>query len=221
MVSVNLRLPFSPCSVPLVDAQDHRAALFVRVAGDGRIQSRPLPSRRIQHQHRRRSPCGCAGAPSPRSASRPSAWSCPCAGCRRYRRTRYSTPSCNTRLIHRVARGAGHRRNNRPLRPTSAFSSVDFPTFGRPMIATLIGSRLRAGSAPPASALGKIARHVLQQIVEPDPMLGGNRETDPGSRASGIRAPDPRAPWCRSCSPPASRACQASAASSPDRDRRP
>ena len=42
------------------------------------------------------------------------------------------------RFVHGVARGAGDGRDDGAFRPVRAFSSVDLPTLGRPMIATLM-----------------------------------------------------------------------------------
>ena len=62
--------------------------------------------------------------------------------------------------------------------PDSALSSVDLPTFGRPMIATLIraGRRVRLAALFRSSLDGKFARHVVEQCLHADAVLGRNGE---------------------------------------------
>ena len=56
--------------------------------------------------------------------------------------------------------------------PVSAFSSVDLPTLGRPMMATLMAG---ASSARRLVGIpGEAGGHVVEQRVDADAVLGGN-----------------------------------------------
>ena len=82
--------------------------------------------------------------------------------------------------------------------PVSAFSSVDLPTFGRPMIATLIALGLRRLPLL-GRALPDAGQHVIQQRVDPRPVLRRHRETRPESPARKTRSPARTAPPCPPC----------------------
>ncbi len=89
----------------------------------------------------------------------------------------YSVPLWVTRSSteSRVVPATGETIDRSP--PVSAFSSVDLPTFGRPMIATLI-----AGVSGSASTKGKACGHVLQQVFHADIVFRRNREISPHSQ---------------------------------------
>ena len=80
----------------------------------------------------------------------------------------YSTPSCTTvsSTASRVVPAIGETIA-RSL-PVSVLSSVDLPTFGRPMIATL----MPAASPRGAFRVREFGGHVVQQRVHPDAVLG-------------------------------------------------
>ena len=51
-------------------------------------------------------------------------------------------------------------------RPASAFSSVDFPAFGGPTMATSNPSRMRSATVAPAASRAKVAEHGVDQVED-------------------------------------------------------
>ena len=87
----------------------------------------------------------------------------------------YSVPSCMTlsSTESRVVPAMGETMARSS--PVSALSSVDLPTLGRPMMATLMPAGRRASPAP-AFAAREAGGHVVEQRVHADAVLGGDGE---------------------------------------------
>ena len=163
-----------PCDlVPLVDADDQPASAFVRVAGDGGIEPDHALGG-IQHQqhhvrhadvaarhhdaqllrHRLVLPLRRMPAVSMKTYSVPS---------------RVTVSSTASRVVPAI--GETMARSC----PVSAFSRVDLPTFGRPMMATLMSSGF--GGASSAASVARNARgHMVEQGVDADAVLRRDRE---------------------------------------------
>ena len=108
--------------VPFIHAQDHRAAFFMRVAGDGGVQ-RQHSFARIHHQQRDiRHAQMCRRAITTLSFSAISLV-LPLRRMPAVSTNTYSMPSCDHAFIHGIARGSGDRRNNGALRSRPAHSA--------------------------------------------------------------------------------------------------
>ena len=122
-----------------------------------------------------------------------------------------SRPVALDGFIHRIARRAGDRRNDRAILAGQRVQQRRFADIRPPDDGDLDAARLRRSSA--ASSTGKSFGDVIEQRIHAHAMLGGDRKNilDP-QRIEIVDQVFFRA-RCRTCSPPAKRACRSCAAS--------
>ena len=160
--------------VPLVGGDDDAAPGLLRLAGDRRVLvGRPLD--RIDDEHgdvglrdrAARDEDADSTPPARPRATRP-ARRIPAVS--RIRNVRF----CHLRIastVSRVVPGMALTIDRSSF--SNRFSSDDFPTFGRPTIATLV-SASRAGAGASLLPSGKRAIDLVQQVTDPLPVLRGN-----------------------------------------------
>ena len=169
--------------VPLREDDDRRALRLARDVGDGEILVDD-PLGRVDQDER-----DVGAARPPRARAAPSSSSIPCRCLRLRRRPAVSTSTnvassrCEHRCRSRRASCPGTSETITRSAPTSAFSSDDLPTFGRPRIATRIASSPDLRRPLPGQLLDDLGRAGRRCRGRAAPRAG----TDRRARACGTR----------------------------------